>query len=533
MDRDPQLSSRRSFVPRTGQGRGPAEFPSVLFPNGSAPKDRQEGAPGFFADLKLDRIVAAITAGKEEYDLTGFFHIPLFEVDEVAFRQEIMRDLEDARLIKDLRTFAETMRAVRVHLARVEQVTHRVAKQRWFIDAAALYSDGVIRLVDDLAHANLVSPGLSAFRDHAAGYIASDRFDSLVAEAKRITADLAAVRYRLGTFPLRVEIGPFNCGPDYGEEINALFARFGQGDVEPYPFVSPDADAVSKVDAMILDRVADMHPDVFARLAAFHAKHEDFPDPAILAFDREIQFYIACREYVERFSNVGLGFCYPSVSREGKESRSRGGFDLALAETLLAGNRAIVVNDFELSGTERILVVTGPNQGGKTSFARAFGQMHYLASLGCPVPGDEAQLPLCDRIFTHFEKEEDVADLSGRLKDDLTRIHAILDGATSQSLVVINEIFSSTTLRDATVLSCRIAERLIGRNLLCIWVTFIDELATLGEQTVSMVATVNPNNPTERTYRIVRRPADGLAHALSIAEKHRLTRDAIARRLKS
>jgi DNA mismatch repair ATPase MutS len=276
-----------------------------------------------------------------------------------------------------------------------------------------------------------------------------------------------------------------------------------------------------------------MHPDVFARLATFHAEHEDFPDPAILVFDREIQFYLACRDYVERFRRAGLSFCYPSVGGDGKETSSRDAFDLALAETLLAEDRAVTGNDFELAGAERILVVTGPNQGGKTSFARAFGQMHYLASLGCPVPGREARLPLCDRIFTHFEREEDVADLSGKLKDDLTRIHAVLDRATPRSLVVVNEIFSSTTLRDATVLSRRIAERLLQRDLLCVWVTFIEELATLGEQTVSMAVAVDPDKPTERTYRIVRRPADGLAYALSIAEKHRLTREAIERRFKS
>jgi hypothetical protein len=533
MDHKPALRQRRSSVPPTGESRGPTAFPGILFPGGSGAAEGEAREPEYFADLNLDRIVAAIVAGREEYDLTGFFHMPLADVDDVVFRQEIMRDLETAPLIGALDAFAKTMRTVRAHLARAGQVTHRAEKQRWFIDAADLYGNGVIGLADNLARAPIVSRGLSTFREYLGGHVASDRFRSLNAEAKRVKADLAGIRYRLGVFSLRVEVGPFDGGADYGGEIDALFARFRQGDVEPYTFALPAADALNKVDAMILDRVAAMHPDVFVRLAAFQAEYEDFPDPAILAFDREIQFYIACREYVERFSRAGLSFCYPSVGRNGRETSSRGAFDLALAETLLAEDRAVVGNDFELSGAERVLVVTGPNQGGKTSFARAFGQMHYLASLGCPVPGEKARLPLCDRIFTHFEREEDVADLSGKLKDDLTRIHAILDSATPRSLVVINEIFSSTTLRDAMVLSRRIAERLMQRDLLCVWVTFIDELAALGEQTVSIAAAVDPARPTERTYRIVRRPADGLAYALSIADKHRLTREAIEQRLKS
>lgn len=532
MAREPAPRQRRSSVPSTGGNRGPTRFPGILFPHGSGTTERDAREPEVFADLSLGRVVTAIVAGREEYDLTGLFHMQLTDVDDVVFRQEIMRDLESARLIGDLDAFAGTMRAVRAHLARAGQVTHRAAKQRWFADAAGLYGDGVVRLADDLERAGVVSRGLSGFRDHVARYVASDRFRSFNIEAKRVNADLAGVRYRVGIFPLRVEVGPFDGGHDYGEEIDALFARFRQGDVEPYTFAPADTEALNKVDAMILDRVAAVHPGVFARLAEFHAEHDDFPDPAILAFDREIQFYMAFREYVERFRRAGLRFCYPRVGGDRKESMSRGAFDLALAETLLAEKRTVVGNDFELSDTERILVVTGPNQGGKTSFARAFGQIHYLASLGCLVPGDEARLPLCDRIFSHFEREEDVADLSGRLKDDLTRIHAILDQVTPRSVVVINEIFSSTTLRDATILSRKIAERLVQRDLVCVWVTFIDELATLGEQTVSMAAAVDPDRPTERTYRIVRRPANGLAHALSIAEKHRLTREAIERRLK-
>jgi DNA mismatch repair ATPase MutS len=362
-------------------------------------------------------------------------------------------------------------------------------------------------------------------------YASSDRFISLMRQTKELEGALAAIRYKIFIAGPRVEVRHYAGEFDYSAEVQATFARFQQGAVSGYEFTFNDSLEMNHIEAQILDGVAYLHRETFAKLETYCAANKDFQDPTIVAFDREIQFYVAYLDYIAKFRAMGLGFCYPRVDDSRKEFLVDQTFDLALAEKLIGAKATPVTNDFSLNGPERILVVSGPNQGGKTTTARTFGQLHYLGRLGCLVPGTRAKLYLPDTIFTHFEREERMANLRGKLQDDLMRIHRILDAATPRSLIIINEIFASTTLRDAIYLSTKIAAALISLDVMGVWVTFIDEVASLGPQMVSMVSTVVPDNPAQRTFKVVRRPADGLAYAMAIAEKYRLTHDMIKERL--
>jgi hypothetical protein len=499
-------------------------FRSILSPD--AP-DRvangRSGQPGFFVDLNLDQIVAAVTAGKDEYDLTGLFHVSLHDVDSIEYRHEVMRDLENAGVIGGIRLFADRLHDMRQHLARSGKLHYQRQKERWFLDAVAVYCDAVTGLVADLSGAALTARGLLAFREYVTAYAASAPFAALVDWTERLVGGLAAVHYCVLINGGRVEVSKFEGERDYSVDVEATFERFKQGSVKDYAFSFRDSPEMNHIEANILDLVVKLYPDVFSDLTAYCTANLSYLDETVAAFDREIQFYVSYLEYMDRFRKAGLAFCYPRIVQECKEVFSDRGFDLALAGMLLGEHAIPVCNDFCLRERERIIVVSGPNQGGKTTFARTFGQLHYLASLGCPVPGTRAQLFLFDNLFTHFEREENMHNLRGKLQDDLVRIRQILDCATPDSIVIMNEIFTSTTLRDAIALSKSIAAKIMDLDLLCVWVTFIDELASLSAQTVSMVSTVLPDNPALRTYEIVRRPADGLSYALSIAEKYRLT----------
>lgn len=509
-------------------------FYSILYARPEErPPEEVSQAPDFFGDLNLDQIVAGVTAAKQEYALTPFFYAPLTAVDAILYRQEIVQDLEDKTFQTNLAAFAERMGRMRRYLGLIEKLYYQRHKEGWFLETVEVYCQAVTHLATDLAVAPLQSRGLRAFRDYVAAYAASPAFLALLAETKQVRDDLAAITYAIILKDSTVKVRHYEGESDYSVEIERTFAKFQQGAVKDYRSKLSAPSGMNHIQARIVDFVARLHPEAFANLTQFCARHGNFLDDTIRIFDREIQFYIAYLAYIAEMRRAGLSFCYPDISAQSKAVSSYAAFDLALAEKCLREDTPVVVNDFYLEGAERILVVSGPNQGGKTTFARMFGQLHYLASLGLPIPGRKACLFLYDRIFTHFERVEDLSNLRGKLQDDLVRIHAILAQATPRSLLIMNEIFASTTLQDALFLSQEIEARIIALDLLCVWVTFIDELATAGEQTVSMVSAVVPDNPAERTYKILRRPADGLAYAMSIAEKHGLTYQRIKERIPS
>ncbi len=508
-------------------------FHSILFRNRKDWPTIEPVAPPFFVDLNLDQIVAAITAGKEEYNLTPFFYRSLPDVESVLYRHDVLRDLDHQDLLGNIKSFANAMRSMREILKQASKLYYKHQKEALFLDAVVAYCGAVTSLAADLRAASPRSRGLASFRDYLTGYAESDQFTSLVAETKNLKADLSTVKYTLQVKGGSITVRKYDSEADYAAEVEETFQKFQQGAVNSYGAKFTEFAQMNTVEAAVMDRVAKLYSEIFASMNAYCERNSTYLDETIGRFDQEIQFYVAYLDYLGPLRRSGLSFCYPRLSAQRKELSVRDAFDLALAYILLGKQMTVVCNDFYLKDGERIFIVSGPNNGGKTTFARMFGQLHYLASLGCLVPGSSAQLFLFDRILTHFEREEDISNQRGKLQDDLIRIHDTLNQATSKSLIIMNEIFGSGTLKDAIFLGTKIIDRIVQIGALCVCVTFIDELTLLSDRIVSVASTIVPQNPAVRTYKIVRKPADGLAYAMSVAEKYRLTRRQILERLKS
>ncbi len=506
-------------------------FQSILFKEEEGFNPNQQ-EPEFFEDLNLNLIVDEITKTKEAYDLKPFFYYSLKNIENITYRQKILKDIEQKDVFGALKEFESAMNYIRGGLQKAEKLSCKYQKERWFLDSVDLYCASVVKLHSSLSESSLNSEGLLSFKAYLESYIASDKFKEMLEHTKVLRQGLDEVKYTLFIKENKIRVENYKNEKDYGKTILEVFERFRQFDVEDFKAEFHNLEYANHIEIEILKCVAQLNRALFDDLERYCSTYENFMDTHIKKFDREVQFYLSYLEYIKPLEDLQLRFCYPQTVQSKDDIQNQEGFDMALGYKLAKEDRAVVSNDFYLKGKERIIIVTGPNQGGKTTFARAFGQIHFLASLGLKVPGSKAKLLLFDNIFTHFEKEESIQTLIGKLENDLVRIKDILQKATDRSIIIMNEIFSSTSLHDALFLAQQVLNEIIKIDSLCVFVTFLDALTELSDKIVSMTSTVRDDDVSLRTYKIKRRQADGIAYAVSIAKKHGLTYECLVDRLK-
>lgn len=505
-------------------------FESILYLKEKVVNENEE-MPKYFSDLNLDQIINNITLGKQEYNLKPFFFKPLNDLDAILYRQEIMKDLENPNLFSIVKEFCDNMRTIRNKLDEMNKLNYELQKDSYFLDIVEFYCNSVENFVWNLMDIKINSNGFKKFLKYCSDYIKSEEFAILKIDFVELKENLLKVKYCMSIKGNSVKVKKYENEKDYNSEIEEVFKKFMQDPKKDYKYKFKSSLHMNHVEGKILDIVSNLYPDIFEAIKGYRIKNIDFQDIKIKEFDREVQFYMCYLEYIKRFKKINLNFCYPEVCNENKEIFIKDGFDLSLGEKLIDQDKHVVCNDFYLKNNERIFVISGPNQGGKTTFARMFGQLHYLSAIGYPIPGGCGKIFLFDNIYTHFEREEDIKTLNGKLQDDLIRIHDTLSEATPKSIIIMNEIFSSTTLHDAIFLGKEIMRKIIKLDSLCVFVTFAYELANIDNKVVSMVSTVTQENNNSRTFKIIRKDSDGLAYAISLVEKYGLTYKSLRERI--
>jgi DNA mismatch repair protein MutS len=508
-----------------------ARFISILFPESrDAAGLDSVTQPACFSDLHLDQVVAEVV-GADNDQLAQFFYYPLHDSATVAYRHEVFGDLQRGPIRGCIENFATAMDTMRKRLDRARHLWHPLQQQGWFVYAVEAYCDAMTALRDELSQIDPPSHGLRALTGYVIDYVGSDRFQALVAETAGVQAELHRIRYAVHIEGPKVHVDTYEGQTDYSADVAATFERFASQIDRDYHVQMKDFADMNHVEEQVLECVAKLYPAEFDRLKRFCAQHRKYLDATISRFDREIQFYLSYLAFMDHLTEAGPRFSYPNITEDAGKMTVQDAFDLALAIKVVRDGDTVVRNSFHLCGAERVFVITGPNQGGKTTFARTIGQLVYLAALGCPVPAASATLILADDIYTHFERQETLATLRGKLDNELERIHDILSTATSDSIIVMNESFSSTTVDDSVLIGTEVLQRIIAIGCVAVYVTFLDELASLDPVCVSMVGEVAPHDPTQRTFRFTRRRADGMAYAAALAAKYGLTHESLLDRI--
>lgn len=189
---------------------------------------------------------------------------------------------------------------------------------------------------------------------------------------------------------------------------------------------------------------------------------------------RQTAFLRGCVTIYERGRERGFYFTYPDLEKCGRdECEMTGVYELTLA---FQSSAFPVANDICLTDRQ-ILVVTGANQGGKSTFLRSLGIAQVMFQCGMFVPAKSYASKNYSRIFTHFTRREDAAMNTGRFEEELKRMEQILYGIDGRSLILLNESFSSTTEISAAKIALDIAHGIEGKNVDLWTVTHITKFA--------------------------------------------------------
>lgn len=188
----------------------------------------------------------------------------------------------------------------------------------------------------------------------------------------------------------------------------------------------------------------------------------------------ELAFYVGGLNLAEQLGQMSAPYAFPvpAASHE-RRYAYQGLYDISLALTL---KRNIVGNTGTANGKD-LVMITGANQGGKSTFLRSVGLAQLMMQCGLFVPAASFSANVCEAVFTHFKREEDATMTSGKLDEELGRMSEIVDAITPNSLLLFNESFAATNEREGSEIGRQIINALLERRIKIFFVTHLYELA--------------------------------------------------------
>jgi len=188
----------------------------------------------------------------------------------------------------------------------------------------------------------------------------------------------------------------------------------------------------------------------------------------------ELAFYIGCLNLRNRLADLNVATSFPRTAPPGAPVLHFEGLsDISLA---LAMKGNVVPNAVEATG-KRLVIITGANQGGKTTFLRSVGLAHVMMQGGMFVAAKSFVADVCPTLFTHYKREEDVSMTSGKLDEELRRMSDIVDGLEPNSLLLLNESFASTNEREGSEIARQIVSALLEKHIKIFFVTHLYDFA--------------------------------------------------------
>ncbi len=205
-----------------------------------------------------------------------------------------------------------------------------------------------------------------------------------------------------------------------------------------------------------------------AKLRGALASFERLTFESISRIEEQLEIYDGLAKIVMSAGSRGLKMCRPVLRESGREGDIKELFDLcfflkaAAAKPYDKGDELIVRNDICFDEGGRFYILTGPNNGGKTTFVRGVGLCFLMGMTGFYVTAERCEISLCDYIFTHFPKEEETGINASRFTTEIKDMKIISETATERSLLLMNESIQSTTPTECA----EIAEELV--RIFCI-----------------------------------------------------------------